>query len=33
VLQKCGFTIIGEEWDEPDETGEAVEAYLLELSG
>src|SRR5687767_3527737 len=33
VLQKCGFTIIGEDRDESDDSGEAVEAFLLELRG
>jgi RimJ/RimL family protein N-acetyltransferase len=32
VLQKCGFTIIGEDMYEPDESGEIVEEYVLELS-
>ena len=32
VLEKCGFAIIGEEKDDPDENGEQVEEYLLKLS-
>lgn len=32
VLQKCGFTIRGHEICPPDENGEVIEEYLMELS-
>jgi RimJ/RimL family protein N-acetyltransferase len=32
VLEKCGFTIIGEEKDMLDASGEQIEEYLLKLS-
>ena len=32
VLEKCGFTIIGEDSAEPDASGPHVEEYVLKLS-
>jgi len=32
VLQKCGFTIVGEDSGQPDETGVPVEEFVLKLS-
>lgn len=32
VLEKCGFTIIGEDRNDPTESGELVEEYVLKLS-
>jgi RimJ/RimL family protein N-acetyltransferase len=32
VLEKCGFTILGEDRGEPDASGEQVEGYMLKLS-
>ncbi len=32
VLEKCGFTIVGEDRDSPDASGEQVEEYILKLS-
>jgi RimJ/RimL family protein N-acetyltransferase len=32
VLEKCGFTIIGEDSGGPDASGEQVEEYVLKLS-
>jgi len=32
VLEKCGFVIIGEEKDPPDEHGQQIEAFMLKLS-
>jgi len=32
VLEKCGFAIIGEEKDDPGESGEPDELYVLKLS-
>jgi RimJ/RimL family protein N-acetyltransferase len=32
VLEKCGFTIIGEDSGEPGASGERVEEYVLKLS-
>jgi RimJ/RimL family protein N-acetyltransferase len=32
VLEKCGFTIIGEDRGDPDASGEQVAAYVLKLS-
>ena len=32
VLEKCGFTIVGEDRDSLDASGEQVEEYILKLS-
>ncbi len=32
VLEKCGFTIIGEDKDPPDASGEQIEEFILKLS-